>query len=435
MRPVGRKDSSRRAQPEGPAENAAADDAHATPADTPGLQVEVEQRLPMPLAGGFGCAAGELLALVGPSGAGKTSMMRIVAGLMRPQSGRVVVGGRVWLDTAAGVCLPPQARHVGLVFQQYALMPHLSALDNVALALLALPRAERRSRARHWLEHVQLAPDLHARRPAALSGGQQQRVAVARALAREPALLLLDEPFSAVDQMSRQGLYRLLADLRRELAVPIVLVTHDLAEARLLADRMAVMDAGRVLQQGRPDAIHRAPRNARVADLVGLQNRFRGLWEGPAAGAPGRGWLRWLPDGAAGDADPAAWPRLAVRDKGRIVPGHAVTWVLPGDAVRLLDAADPAAPAAPDPGPPGHPMALRLPARVAEARHLGEITLATLTLPTMPGTLLRLTLAGPRRRRIASGDALDALLDLDGVHVMPAREPGNQPAATGVDPG
>jgi len=403
--------------------------ARGAAADAPGLQVEVEQRLPMPLAGGFGCAAGELLALVGPSGAGKTSMMRVVAGLTRPQSGRVVVGGRVWLDTATGVCLPPQARHVGLVFQHYALMPHLSALDNVALALLELPRAERRSRARHWLEHVQLAPELHARRPAVLSGGQQQRVAVARALAREPALLLLDEPFSAVDQMSRQGLYRLLADLRRELAVPIVLVTHDLAEARLLADRMAVIDAGRVLQQGSPEAIHRAPRNARVADLVGLQNRFRGRWEGPAAGAPGRGWLRWLPDGAAGHPDPAAWPRLAVLDKGRIVPGSPVTWVLPGDAVRLLDAVASASPAAPGPGATGHADTVRLPARVAEARHLGEITLATLDLPGLPGTSLRLTLAGPRRRRIAAGDRLDVELDLDGVHVMPAREPGNLPPA------
>ena len=407
-----------------------------------GLAVMVEQRLPMPLSGSFACAPGELLALVGPSGAGKTSMLRIVAGLLRPRAGHVVVGGQVWVDTERGVWLPPQARHVGLVFQHYALMPHLSALDNVALALLGLPRGERRERARHWLEHVQLAPALHARRPSALSGGQQQRVAVARALAREPALLLLDEPFSAVDQMSRQGLYRLLADLRRELAVPIVLVTHDLAEARLLADRMAVIDAGRVLQQGAPEAIHRAPRNARVADLVGLQNRFHGRWEGPVEGAPGRGWLRWLPgDAAAAAEDASAWPRIAVRDKGRLVGGEPVTWVLPGDAVRLVDPAPaPEGAAAEDrrpvyggtasPGqttPPAAGTEWRLVARVDDARHLGEITLATLALPALPGTLLRLTLAGPRRRRIAVGDRVDMLLDLDGVHVMPAREPGNRP--------
>ncbi|MBI3154973.1 MAG: ABC transporter ATP-binding protein [Burkholderiales bacterium] len=406
----------------------------------------------MPLSGSFACAPGELLALVGPSGAGKTSMLRIVAGLNRPHAGRVVVGGQVWVDTGRGVWLPPQARHVGLVFQHYALMPHLSALDNVALALLDLPRGERSERARHWLEHVQLAPALHARRPSALSGGQQQRVAVARALAREPALLLLDEPFSAVDQMSRQGLYRLLADLRRDLAVPIVLVTHDLAEARLLADRMAVIDAGRVLQQGTPAAIHRAPRNARVADLVGLQNRFRGRWEGPVEAAPGRGWLRWLPAdaSAASEDDGSAWPRLAVRDKGRLVSGEPVTWVLPGDAVRLVDPAPadvmpafggPAFGATAPPAAPAQSAASaagtewRLVARVDEARHLGEITLATLALPALAGTLLRLTLAGARRRRIAAGDRVDMLLDLDGVHVMPAREPGNKPpsAAAAAD--
>jgi molybdate transport system ATP-binding protein len=387
--------------------------AGAAPPDAPGgLVVEVDQRLPMPLVGGFSCAAGELLALVGPSGAGKTSMMRIVAGLMRPQSGRVVVGGRVWCDTATGCLVPARDRHVGLVFQHYALMPHLSALDNVALALLHLPKPQRRARARDWLAHVQLAPELHGRRPAALSGGQQQRVAVARALAREPALLLLDEPFSAVDQMSRQGLYRLLADLRRELAVPIVLVTHDLGEARLLADRMAVMDAGRVLQQGRPEAIHGAPRNARVADLVGLQNRFHGRWEGPAD-RPGQGWLRWVPDGAAGAA---AGPRLAVRDKGRIDPGQDVTWVLPGDAIHLLDG----------PAPAGDAAAFA--ATVVEARHLGEITLATLALAAVPGARLRITLAGPRRRQLSAGDSLALRLDLTLVHVMPTREPGNGPA-------
>ncbi|MDO8250054.1 MAG: ATP-binding cassette domain-containing protein, partial [Rhodoferax sp.] len=214
------------------------------------LVVDVEQTLPMPLSASFRCAPGHMLALVGPSGAGKTSMLRILAGLMRPAAGRVHVGEQLWCDTAQGVFVPPQKRHVGLVFQNYALMPHLHALDNVALALLHLPPAQRRARARHWLDHVHLSADQQARRPAQLSGGQQQRVAVARALAREPALLLLDEPFSAVDQMSRHSLYALLAELRRTLNIPIVLVTHDLNEARLLCDQLVVMDAGQVLQQG-----------------------------------------------------------------------------------------------------------------------------------------------------------------------------------------
>lgn len=220
----------------------------AAPEAASGLFVQVAQEMPMPLAGEFRCEAGELLAIVGPSGAGKTSMLRAMAGLLKPRTGRIVVSGEVWCDTQSDIHLSPQQRHVGLVFQNYALMPHLSALDNVALSLLHLPARERRTRAAHWLDHVKLTCEQQARRPATLSGGQQQRVAVARALAREPRLLLLDEPFSAVDQMSRQGLYELLADLRRDLHVPIVLVTHDLTEARQLADSVVVMDAGRVLQ-------------------------------------------------------------------------------------------------------------------------------------------------------------------------------------------
>jgi len=382
--------------------------ATAPPAGDAALVVEVEQTLPMPLSGAFRCEPGELLALVGPSGAGKTSMLRVLAGLMRPTAGRVVVGGQTWCDTAQGLFLPPQRRHVGLVFQSYALMPHLDALANVALSLLQLPRAERAARARHWLDHVQLTPEQQVRRPAGLSGGQQQRVAVARALAREPRLLLLDEPFSAVDQMSRQGLYRLLADLRRDLGIPIVLVTHDLNEARLLADRLVVMDGGRVLQQGTPSAIHRAPRNARVADLVGLQNRFHGRWEGPAE-RPGHGWLRWV-DGTAAPAG----PRLQVRDKRRLPEGQVVSWVIPGDAIHVqaLDAA-------------GVPAAGRYAATVSEARFLGEITLATLVLDAMPGAPFQLTLAGPERRGLMVGARVAVQLDLELVHVMPVRTGGD----------
>lgn len=369
------------------------------------LAVEIEQTRPMPLAGAFGCEAGELLALVGPSGAGKTAMLRAIAGLTRPQRGRIAIGGELWCDTATGTFLPPQRRHVGLVFQNYALMPHLSALENVALAMLELPPAQRLARAAHWLEHVRLSADQQSRRPARLSGGQQQRVAVARALAREPRLLLLDEPFSAVDQMNRQGMYRLLADLRRELGIPIVLVTHDLTEARLLADRLVVIDAGQVLQQGTPATIHRAPRNARVADLVGIHNRFHGRWLGPSE-RPGWGRLRWTPDGQ----DVPGAPLLTVRDKGRIPPGQPVAWVIPGDGIALADAA-----------PNEREGFAQFAATVVDARHLGEITLATLALDAVPGAPLMLTLSGPQRAGVAAGDRFTVSLELALVHVMPFR--------------
>ena len=375
--------------------------------DDRALVVDVEQVRPMPLAGSFRCEAGELMALVGPSGAGKTSMLRVLAGLMRPSRGSVRVGAETWCDSAAGLFLPPQRRHVGLVFQNYALMPHLDAAQNVALALLHLKGPQRLARARQWLDHVQLTPEQQARRPAALSGGQQQRVAVARALAREPRLLLLDEPFSAVDQMSRRGLYRLLADLRKELDIPIVLVTHDLQEARLLADRLVVMDGGQVLQQGSPDVIHRAPRNARVADLVGIQNRLRGQWIGPAPEA-GRGLLQWFADSTAA-RHPDTGIVLTVPDKGKLPRGQPVTWVIPGDGLTLLEAAS------------VEPGAGELAVRVVDARFLGEITLAAVSVDGMPGVELSLTLAGPQRFALSVGRRLGVRLNLDLVHVMPLR--------------
>ena len=369
------------------------------------LELEVEQTLPMPLSGSLRCGPGELVALVGPSGAGKTSMMRVLAGLMRPERGRVMVGQEVWCDTAQGIFVPPQRRHVGLVFQNYALMPHLSALGNVALSLLHLSSAERAAQARRWLDHVGLTQEQQSRRPSQLSGGQQQRVAVARALAREPRLMLLDEPFSAVDQMNRQGLYRLLADLRRELSVPIVLVTHDLNEARMLADRLVVMDAGKVLQQGTPASIHNAPRNARVADLVGIQNRYRGQWLGAMDGAAGHGRMLWM----GGDATSEA-PILTVRDKGKIQSGQAVHWIIPSDGITLVDSTAPRMIDASD-----------WDAQVLEARHLGEISLITLALKAVPDARLLLTLSGPQRQGVGVGGVVRVRLDLSRVHVMPMR--------------
>ncbi|MGU9978499.1 ABC transporter ATP-binding protein [Phreatobacter sp. HK31-P] len=233
------------------------------------LIVALRQVAPIPLSVSLSCAAGEMLALVGPSGSGKTTVLRAIAGLYHPEAGRVLCGGGTWLDTAKGIALPPHRRRAGLVFQHYALFPHMTALANVAAAMGHRPARERPDEARRLLTLVHL-DGLEQRYPAELSGGQQQRVALARALAREPQVLLLDEPFSAVDRRVRRELHAELAAIRAAIRVPIVLVTHDLAEATGLADRLAVIDRGEILQVGVPREVVARPASARVAEALDL---------------------------------------------------------------------------------------------------------------------------------------------------------------------
>lgn len=218
------------------------------------LEVMARAAGPIPLDVAFRVEPGELLALVGPSGSGKTTLLRTIAGLWRPEVARVTVGGVVWLDTASQADLPTYRRRVGLVAQTYALFPHMTAVQNV---MAAMDRPDRAEAARILdLVHLQGLAD---RKPAHLSGGQQQRVAVARALARKPLALLLDEPFSAVDRATRETLYGEIAALRDKLSMPVVLVTHDMNEAQLLADRMVVIDQGRILAQGSTGAVMSDP--------------------------------------------------------------------------------------------------------------------------------------------------------------------------------
>jgi molybdate transport system ATP-binding protein len=211
---------------------------------------------------------GECLALAGPSGAGKTSVLRVAAGLLTPEQGRVDANGDTWLDTERGIDVPAEERRCGYVFQHYALFPHLSAWQNVAYPLRGLSRSERRARAVELLERFGLRERAEAR-PHTLSGGERQRVAVARALARRPDVLLLDEPLSALDARTRAAAARELGGVLRESEAPTLLVTHDFAEAAQLGDRVGIVDRGRVVQLGTPSELAATPRSAFVADFTG----------------------------------------------------------------------------------------------------------------------------------------------------------------------
>ena len=242
-----------------------------------GSRLEVRLRKALP---GFSLdvdwqAGDEVVALFGPSGAGKSLTLQCLAGLVRPDGGRIAVGGRVFYDGDAGIDVPTQARGLGYVFQGYALFPHLSVEDNVGFGLRGRPRAERRRRVGEVLERLDLGA--HARRrPRELSGGQQQRVALGRALAVDPSLLLLDEPLSALDAPLRRQLRRDLVGIVRQWRQATVLVTHDLSEAFQIADRVVVYDAGRVIQAAPKAELLSAPASEPVARLMGVRNILRG---------------------------------------------------------------------------------------------------------------------------------------------------------------
>jgi molybdate transport system ATP-binding protein len=195
-------------------------------------------------------------------------LLRVAAGLLRPEHGLVQANGETWLDTSRDLEVSPERRSCGYVFQEYALFPHMSAWQNVAYPLRGVRRAERRERALGLLERFGMR-DLADARPGTLSGGERQRVALARVLAREPEVLLLDEPLSALDARTRAGAARELAEVLREVEAPALLVTHDFAEAAHLGDRVGVIDAGRVIQEGTPTELAAQPRSAFVADFTG----------------------------------------------------------------------------------------------------------------------------------------------------------------------
>jgi putative spermidine/putrescine transport system ATP-binding protein len=317
-------------------------------------------------------APGELVALLGPSGCGKTTALRSLAGLERLDSGRVLLDGR---DITH---MPASRRDMGMVFQAYSLFPHLTARENVAFGLRLRRRAgpDRRKVADRLLELVHLA-DQSNRFPHELSGGQQQRVALARALAIEPQVLLLDEPLSALDAKVRSTLRDEIRRIQTEVGITTVFVTHDQDEALAIADRVAVIFAGRLEQIAPPAELYERPRTARVADFVGLSNHIRGMAQGRTA--------------AVLDAE---LPLL----EGSATDGEVIALVRP-EAIEL------------QPDPAG-------PARVAAVSFLGSIARVRVTLGD--GTSLLAQMSSAEVSRFGPGDAVRIRLKLTPALAVPA---------------
>jgi molybdate transport system ATP-binding protein len=362
------------------------------------LKVKISQITPSPLQISLECEPGELHALVGPSGSGKTTVLRSIAGLNKTVSGKIECNGEVWLETDSvgnrvGQ-LSPAERSCGFLFQQYALFPHLSTLDNVVIPLQnsGLSKSQRKSISMELLDRMGIA-NLSGRMPHQLSGGQQQRVALARALARQPKVLLLDEPFSAIDAPTRQGLYKTLAELRMDLNIPMLLVTHDLREADLLADRITVIDQGISLQTAAPQVLFQKPRNSRVAELVGISNMFHGMFD--------FGNLSW--DGCE--------KIFNVADKGKIPPKASVAWVIPQSGLSVHN----------------NPNSGTVPAAVEKISSLGQIAVIQLRIQDSEKTVeWEASSAEVKRLGMQVGSLMHLELDGNQIHIMPLR-PINDP--------
>jgi iron(III) transport system ATP-binding protein len=280
---------------------------------------------------------GEFVALLGPSGCGKTTLLRLIAGFEEPEAGEIEVAGR---RVAGGTWVPPERRKVGMVFQDYALFPHLTVTENVAFGL---PRAERKTRVPAVLALVDLC-GLGERYPHELSGGQQQRVALARALAPKPELVLLDEPWSNIDPHLRASMRDELARILRAINVTVVLVTHDREEAFSLADRVALMRDGAVVQEGTPEQVYTAPATRWAAEFVGAGNFLPGRLAGgvvetrvgrfPARNANGATEVDVLirPELLELEPDPAGEAEVV----GREFRGHDVFYRVLLDGVELV---------------------------------------------------------------------------------------------------
>ena len=307
----------------------------------------------------FGLESGEIVALLGPSGCGKTTTLRLIAGFERPDDGQIALEGRTLVGAAVGglgVDLPPEKRGIGFVFQEYALFPHLSVLENITFGLSHLPRKERQERAREVMGLVGMTI-FQDRSPHQLSGGQQQRVALARALAPGSKLILLDEPFSSLDAGLRSSTRLEVRKILERSGATALMVTHDQEEAMAFADRLIVMRDGRIEQDGSPERVYAAPKTAFVASFLGRTNLIPARANGARAmsafgevalSAPATGSvmlsirpedLHLMPPESAGG--------LSATVTAREFKGHDMTLTLEADGLQLVVQADHASPVRP----------------------------------------------------------------------------------------
>lgn len=359
------------------------------------IQISLQQEAPIPLDIKLSCRAGEILVILGPSGSGKSTILRTIAGLYTPANGEISVNGVDWLNTSENIRLICQKRHTGMVFQQYALFPHLNALNNIILAMSHIETEQRMSRAEELLERVNMQ-GLGERYPHELSGGQQQRVAVARALARDPEVLLLDEPFSAVDQQTRRKLVKELVQLRSQFEIPIIHVTHDLNEARRIADRICVIHHGRSLQIDSPHQLITRPRNKNVAHLIGHYNIFSGTVIKHDEEL-NKTWIEW------------SGHNLETQLRPEFDLGTVVDWVIPAENL-ILHRRD-----RPSKGERENPVH----GRISEFIAMGESTAVTMQVN---GSKDFLSLSVPshvaQRNNLENGADIGVSLLSEGIHLM-----------------
>lgn len=338
------------------------------------------------------------LVLFGPSGSGKTTILRCLAGLDRPDAGRMTCGDETWFDSSARTWMPPQHRHVGYLPQGFALFPHLSVSGNLAYGMAGTSHADREQRI-HGLVTLLRLEGLENRRPGQLSSGQQQRVALGRALGRRPRLLLLDEPLSSLDAPTREELRVELRGLLRTAATPAIVVTHDRGEALALADQVAIVIGGSIRQIGRPEDVFDRPANEEIARTIGVETVVRGV----AIGSNGGFVVVRVGDAeltALGDVPAGRDVLVSIRaEEVVIVPGVDAGAVGGGGA----DA---------DAGPRN-----RLTGRVAGTELRGPLLRVALDVGfRLIAVMTRQTFAD---LRVAPGDQVTALVSAAAIHVIP----------------